>query len=378
MRPPAAPDRAAPKPRPRSESPPPGRNPGPNAKLAPSPARWRRAGAVAAAGLLLGGCAGPPSTLDPQGPRAAEIAWLWWVMLAIATAVYLAVTALLLHGLLRSRPDRPDGDGSPGRFGRLRERSSRLGGTLYLVISGIVVPAVIVVVLMALTARSMTAIAAPATPAAFTVDVRGFQYWWEVRYPDRGVTTANEIHVPVGEPVQVNLTSVDVIHSFWVPQLMGKTDLIPGRTNTTWIQADRPGMYRGECAEYCGAQHARMAFLVIAVPREEFLAWLDHQRRPAADPTDAVALAGQRAFMRPSCIGCHTIQGTPARGEVGPDLTHYASRRYLAAGSLPNNRGTTAGWIADPQGLKPGNLMPDLAIDLETANAIAAYLETLE
>jgi cytochrome c oxidase subunit II len=327
--------------------------------------------------MVVAGCGGAASALEPRGPRAAEIASLWWLMLALASIVYVVVVAILAHGLFRRRrAERPGQDAARLPMGR-GERTGRLG-LAYLTSAGIVLPAVVVLVVMVRTIQAMGAIAEPPAPARVAIDITGFQYWWMVRYPDQDATTANEIHIPVGEPVQLNLSSVDVIHSFWVPQLMGKLDVIPGRTNTTWIQASEPGAYYGECAEYCGLQHARMAFLVIADPPQQFAAWLTNEQQPAAEPTDPAALAGLQAIMRPSCIGCHTIRGTPAAGRLGPDLTHIGSRRAIAAGTLPNNRGTLAGWIADPQHIKPGNLMPDLGVDLETANAIAAYLESLK
>jgi cytochrome c oxidase subunit 2 len=344
----------------------------------PTWARLRSYALLPAAGCLVlaTGCTGAASALEPRGPRAADIAGLWWLMFWLAAAVYVVVVAILAHGLFRRRAA-PAGQ-DPTRPVAAGEEGAGRAGLAYLTVAGVAVQALIVLVVLIATIRSMAVNAAPATPPRVAVDVVGFQYWWMVRYPDRDATTANEIHIPVGEPVQLNLSSVDVIHSFWVPQLMGKMDLIPGKTQSTWIQADEPGVYWGECAEYCGIQHARMAFLVVAEPPEQFAAWLAREQQPAAEPTDPVALAGFTAIMRPSCIGCHAIKGTPASGRLGPDLTHIGSRRTIAAGTLPNNRGTLAGWIADPQHIKPGNLMPDLAIDLDTANAMAVYLETLK
>jgi cytochrome c oxidase subunit 2 len=188
--------------------------------------------------------------------------------------------------------------------------------------------------------------------------------------------TANEIHIPVGAPVRVRLRAADVIHSFWVPSLAGKLDLIPGKTNETWLQAERAGVYRGQCAEYCGLQHARMALLIIAQPPSEFDAWLHAQRRPAATPTDPVAAWGMELFAR-NCAGCHAVQGAPFYGRTGPDLTHLASRRTLASGMLDNVRGALAGWIANPQVLKPGTRMPHLALAAEDLHALVRYLEGL-
>jgi cytochrome c oxidase subunit 2 len=199
-----------------------------------------------------------------------------------------------------------------------------------------------------------------------------------VRYPASGFVTANEIHIPVGQPVRFELASEDVVHNLWVPELLGKFDLIPGKTNVTWIQADQPGEYMGLCAEYCGIQHARMRFVVIAVPPEQFAAWLDGQRQPAAAPTDSPQLRGQQVFLAADCGTCHTIAGTNIAERVGPDLTHLASRRTLGAGSLANNRGNLAGWLLNPQSIKPGNKMPPTALSGEDLQALLAYLESLK
>jgi cytochrome c oxidase subunit II len=212
-----------------------------------------------------------------------------------------------------------------------------------------------------------------------TIDVIGHQFWWEVRYLQEDVVTANEIHIPVGEPVLIRLVSADVIHSFWVPQLHGKIDLVPGTTNTIRLQADEPGVFRGICAEFCGAQHAHMHFLIIAQPQTEFLAWLEHQRQPAAQPADALIEQGQQVFFGAACVYCHAIRGVTAEPvtTIGPDLTHVASRRTLAAGMIENNRGNLGGWILDPQGIKPGNRMPSTRMNSEEFHALLSYMESL-
>jgi cytochrome c oxidase subunit 2 len=191
------------------------------------------------------------------------------------------------------------------------------------------------------------------------------------------VRTANEIHVPVGRPVAIDLKSRDVIHSFWVPNLHGKMDAIPGRVTNTWLQADSPGVWRGQCAEFCGLQHAHMALTVVAHPAHEFEQWLSAQREPATQPTEEIALRGQQVFLSGPCMMCHTIRGTPALSAFGPDLTHVASRRTLAAGTIPNTRGHLAGWILDPQVIKPGTRMPPTALGSEDLQALLAYLERL-
>jgi cytochrome c oxidase subunit 2 len=203
-----------------------------------------------------------------------------------------------------------------------------------------------------------------------------------VRYedatPSRILTTANEIHIPAGEPVRLLLTSTDVIHSFWVPSLSGKLDLIPGHINVLDIKADKPGVYRGQCAEFCGAQHANMATFIIAEPRAKFDAWWNDQLHPAAAPTSDEAKAGETLFLKRPCVMCHRIGGTPAGGTVAPDLTHIASRETLAAGTLTMSRGNLAAWVADPQGIKPGSHMPVVELDGDELNAIVAYLEELK
>jgi cytochrome c oxidase subunit 2 len=215
-----------------------------------------------------------------------------------------------------------------------------------------------------------------------TIEVVAHQWWWELQYKDSvpgGLfTTANELHVPVGQPVLLVLASRDVIHSFWVPNLAGKKDLVPGRTQSWWFQADTPGVYRGQCAEFCGHQHAKMAMLVVAEPLADYQAWVRRSQQPAKAPQDSVAARGQQVFMSGSCVMCHAIQGTPAQSRNGPDLTHLASRRTLAAATLENTRGALAGWIVDPQRVKPGTQMPPSQLSSPDLDALLTYLETLK
>jgi cytochrome c oxidase subunit II len=219
-------------------------------------------------------------------------------------------------------------------------------------------------------------------PEALQVRVTGHQWWWEVQYrdslPQNWATTANEIHIPVGRPVVFELRSTDVIHSLWPPNLNGKRDLIPGNENSIWFLADSPGVYRGQCAEFCGHQHAKMGFLIVADPPDSFRTWLARQRDTAMTPTDTVALRGQEVFLSSSCVMCHTISGTPAGSRIGPDLTHLASRRTIAAGTLPNTRGNLAGWIVNPQAIKPGVRMPATSLDSDDLQALLTYLESLK
>jgi cytochrome c oxidase subunit 2 len=196
--------------------------------------------------------------------------------------------------------------------------------------------------------------------------------------PQHWVTTANEIHVPVGKPVVLELVASDVIHSFWVPNLAGKRDMISGQENSLWLRADSAGVYRGQCAEFCGYQHAKMAFQVIAESPDRFAQWLVQQRDTAATPTDSLARHGQQVFLSNQCVMCHAISGTPAGSRIGPDLTHFASRRTIAAGSLPNTLGNLMGWIADPQTIKPGSRMPATSLSSQDLAAVVAYLETLK
>jgi len=213
------------------------------------------------------------------------------------------------------------------------------------------------------------------------IELVGHQWWWEATYaaesPDRRLTTANELYVPVGRPVVLRMTSRDVIHSFWVPNVTGKRDLIPGHVSTLWFQADTAGVYRGQCAEFCGHQHAKMGLLLIAVEPERFAAWYESHLRPAAPPGDSLRRRGQEVFLGGPCVVCHRIGGTPAGGRVGPDLTHVGSRRTLAAASLPNTRGHLAGWILDPQRIKPGVRMPPNQLAPADLHALLAYLEGL-
>ena len=318
--------------------------------------------------VLAAGCEGPQSPLNPAGPQAERIAALTWVFFAVCGIAYFLTIAALFWALLRRR--RPDDDAP--------ETSQRLG---WIVGSA---TAVVVVTLVALTVYSVVqgrGLTAPSGPGALTVDVIGHQWWWDFRYRDVSpadwVHSPNELHIPVGVPVNLRAMSRDVIHSFWVPNLHGKRDLIPGIETNTWIQADRPGVYRGQCAEFCGHQHAHMAFLVVAEPMEQFREWLQHQRRAAAPPETPVQQRGHDVFMTGPCVMCHTIRGTAAGSRVGPDLTHLASRRTIAAGTLPMTRGHLAGWVADPQSVKPGVRMPPNPMPGEDLQALLTYLESL-
>ena len=309
-----------------------------------------------------------PSVLDPAGPQAAHISSLWWLMFWVATAVFVLVLGFLLAAFLRRPRARV-----PITADRTLTRA---------VAASAVVTALILFGLLVASMWTSRAIASLGAASAVTVNVTGHQFWWEIEYedavPSRRVTTANEIHIPVGRPVVLKVTSRDVIHSFWAPNLHGKRDLVPGITSAIWLQADQPAVYRGQCAEFCGRQHAHMAFEVVAEPQAQFDAWLDAQRQPSIAPAGDAAIRGRDAFMRAQCILCHTIRGTGAGALVGPDLTHVGSRGKIASGTLPTTAAGLAQWLRDPQHIKPGNLMPPSPLADGDAQAMAVYLESLK
>jgi cytochrome c oxidase subunit 2 len=241
-----------------------------------------------------------------------------------------------------------------------------------------------VVTIFGLTLSSYLATRSFGSEPANAVQIRltGKQWWWQVQYeassPSNAFETANEIHVPVGQPVSITLLSNDVIHSFWVPNISGKLDLIPGRTNRLHFTATAPGVYRGQCAEFCGLQHAHMGLFIVAEKPADFAAWESRERADAQMPAEPERAHGLEVFMRSGCVACHSIRGTEASGLLGPDLTHVGGRRTIAAGTLPNTRGDLQGWIADPQGVKPGALMPRLELSAGDLNAVSEYLAGLK
>jgi len=308
-----------------------------------------------------------PSTLITAGPDAQRIATLGWIMIVAATIVFVVVMAILLIPLWRSRNTIASEDTLPVI---VNERAWILYG-------GAAIPALILSGVFVLTLSALRTHVS-AGPAQLTIEVIAHQWWWEVRYPEQQITTANEIHLPVGRQVMVMLKSADVIHSFWIPNLAGKTDVIPGSNNSMWLQADRSGTWRGQCAEYCGVQHAHMDLTVVAEPGAVFARWVANQRAEARQPTDSAVLAGERLFLELPCASCHQIRGTQASGRVGPDLTHFGSRLTIAAGTLPNMRGNLAGWIENPDIIKPGTRMPAVPVDGPQLQAIVAYIESLK
>ncbi len=284
-----------------------------------------------------------------------------------SVTIYLVVLALLILALLRGVPAN-----SPPPSERTLTRS--VGGAVAVTIG---------LLFFLLLASLRTGHAVAATPAlpALTIAVTGHQWWWEVEYeegvPSDRVTTANEIHIPTGRPIVLKVTSHDVIHSFWVPNLHGKRDLIPGYTTAIWLQADSDGIFRGQCAEFCGRQHAHMAFTVTAEPPANFERWLTTMRSLPSEPATEPERKGRDLFMTVRCGSCHTVLGSEARGHVGPDLTHVASRPTLGAGTLPNDTDHLVAWIRDPQASKPGSQMPANPLSSADLAALAAYLETL-
>ena len=302
-----------------------------------------------------------PSVVDARGPAERGITGLWWLMLWISSAVFAVVGGLLLYGIVRGRRRSEDEAGREPRWGEP-----------FIVIAGVVVSGAILVFVFVLSLREMQALAAQGRTAGLVVHVIAHDWWWEARYPN-GAVTANEIHIPTGTRVRLRLETADVIHSFWVPQLGPKRDTIPGRANELWIQADEPGRYRGQCAEFCGLQHAHMGLWVFADPPDEFRAWMSQQAEPARRPS-GLAARGERVFLTNTCVGCHAIRGTAADGRLGPDLTHLASRTSIASAALPNTPAVLASWIADPQDAKPGVSMPPTELSAEDLAALVTYL----
>jgi cytochrome c oxidase subunit II len=307
------------------------------------------------------------SPLDPNSPASRHIETLWWWMLAVASVVFLGAVAMLVVGWLRK--DRP---------GLPFIGESESANTVLVILFGIAIPIVILVALFVVSDLVLLneTDAPKASSTAMTLTVTGHQWFWQARY-EGGAETANEIHIPVRTPIALVVRSADVIHSFWVPELNRKIDMIPGRTNSIELYAERTGVFRGQCAEFCGLQHAHMSFLVYAEPPRRFRSWLVRTERPAAQPTGPEAQLGQRYFMEDGCAACHTIAGTPAAGTVGPNLTHVGSRHTLAANTIPNTPQELFRWIQNPQSIKPGDKMPGLGLGARKYHAIVAYLTGL-
>ena len=320
---------------------------------------------ASAAVLALAGCRGWQSATDPQGPQASQLNALFWLFVIVAAIIWALVMLVLAAALWRrSRPPNPH-----------EQRPAWIVG-------GAMAASVLVILGLTLASYVATRRISPETADPLTIRLKGYEWWWSATYADGrpadSFTTANELHVPVRRPVRVDLEAEDVIHSFWVPNLTGKQDLIPGRSNSIVFTADRPGLYRGQCAEFCGLQHAHMALLVVAERPDEFQRWRAAQIADAAAPETPEQRAGHDVFLTKACVACHTVRGTPAAGNLGPDLTHVGGRQYIGAGILPTTRGSLAAWIADPQTIKPGNNMPLVPLEPDELNALSAWLVSLK
>lgn len=311
------------------------------------------------------------SVLHPAGPDASVIADFAWVLFGGGTVIFLGVMALLVLAV--------------------RRRPEPVNARRWIVGAGFAFPVVVLSILLVWSTWRSAELTPQTSKGAMSIGVTAKMWWWEVRYRDpasgREFSSANEIRIPVGQAVYIGLTSSDVIHSLWIPALNGKMDTVPGRVTGLTLRADKPGVYRGQCAEYCGEQHARMALHVVAMEPAEFERWLAREAQPAALPTEPLLERGRAAFLEQRCQACHTVRGIGATDAgsghetalLGPDLTHVGSRLHIAAGTLRNHRGTLAGWVADPQAIKPGARMPAAAdLDGETLHALAAYLEHLK
>ena len=324
-----------------------------------------------AAALMLTACSGWQSAIDVQGAPAISIKQLIILIVAVCSAVWAMVMAVLIRALWQRREPR-------GRPADLDPRTDR---RIMRAVTAATAATVVILIVFTTASFFTTRALSIASNDDLTIKVQGQQWWWSVEYlspMERRLQTANEIHIPVGQNVRLQLEGADVIHSFWVPNLAGKQDLIPGRSNTLTIRAERPGVYRGQCAEFCGLQHAHMAFFVIAEEPADFERWVKSQQQGATDPSGDEIAAGQQVFLSRPCAACHAIRGTLATGTTGPDLTHVGGRKYIAAGLLETTRGSLAAWIADPQTLKPGNNMPMVPLSADELRSVSSYLASLK
>jgi cytochrome c oxidase subunit 2 len=311
----------------------------------------------------------PMSATQPAGPQAAHIDWLWDVMLWTTGIVYVVVLAILFIGIWRRRHD--------AELSAIPDVKLDMGVGVGIGISTVILFGLLVASIMV--GKSTSDLSAV---NGITIRVTGNQWWWRLEYlhptPSQMITTANEMHVPVGKPVTLSLNSADVIHSFWVPNIHGKRDLIPGQQTSITFRVDKPGTYRGQCAEFCGLQHAHMALMLIAEPQDKYDAWYTNQVKPSAEPQTEEQRQGRDVFLGRACVMCHAIRGTPAGGRVGPDLTHLKSRGTIAAVTLPNTRGHLGGWVMNPQSIKPGSRMPPNPMSASELSALLGYLESLQ
>jgi cytochrome c oxidase subunit II len=325
----------------------------------------KRAVALSFAVLVNQSCGGVQSSLDPHGPAARGIANLWWYMLGTLGAGYLVTALLVALAISVSR--------------RSSETLDDRGSKRLVLTWGLIIPGIVFMSILGYSVAVGGTLASPREERGLSITVTGRQYWWQLQYARDGnavAESANEIHIPAGMPVRLALVSADVIHSFWVPSLTGKMDLIPGRSNELWLRTDGPGRWRGQCAEFCGAQHAHMGLDVIAEPAAEFEQWLNAQQQDAGGVLNPTEQQGQQVFFQ-HCGLCHAVRGTPAHGSFGPDLTHIASRSRIAASTLSNTPSHLAEWITNAQGIKPGSKMPQIALGSEQLSPLVSYLEKL-
>ena len=307
-----------------------------------------------------------PSIFDPRSTNAESLYHLSNFVLAITGVIFVVVSSLLAYVMVKFRNRATD----------VAREPAQVYGSTQIELAWTVIPILIVVVLFLSTARVIHAVQDAAKPAkAVAVTAIGHQFWWEFRYPELGIVTANELHIPVSAPTYLKLLSADTDHSFWIPQLAGKTDLIPNRINEMWIDPHQVGIYLGQCAQYCGTQHAKMLLRVSVESPEDFDAWVDAEKQPAIQ--DEKEAAGRRVFESTSCVNCHAVGGTNGTGRFGPDLTHLMSRRTIAAGAAENTSENLRLWIQNPDAIKPGSLMPAMKLSDEDLDALTRYLETL-
>jgi cytochrome c oxidase subunit 2 len=327
--------------------------------------------------LCLSSCGGIQNSINPAGPQAQNLSRLWWLMFIICSIVFVIVMIALLLSLRHRTQEAADRAPvlEPSQPEETSRRNVVIGATTITVV-------ILFVFLIASYSSGRSLRLNDPAKNGLSIQLTGHQWWWEVRYNDVDAsnifTTANEIHIPVGVPVTFTLQGADVIHSFWVPNLAGKKDLIPGKINTIWIQADKPGVYRGQCAEYCGLQHAKMALWVVAEPQQQFNAWRQNQTQSALPPASDSQKRGQQIFFSSTCVMCHAINGTPAGSNIGPNLTHVGSRQMIAAATLVNTREHLAQWIKDSQTFKPGNRMPQNNLSDADLQALVDYLQSLK
>jgi cytochrome c oxidase subunit 2 len=338
-----------------------GRNAGSDNGCSYSYARW----VIFLFGLCLTGCDGQQSALSPAGRGAERIADLFWWMSAGAVIIWLFIVGFLFYSV-RAHPE---------AHNNRQTKILIIGG-------GTVLPTVVLAILLAYGLALLPDLVAPAHKGSLKIAVYGEQWWWRVRYQQadgQAIEVANEIRLPVGVPVEFQLESADVIHSFWIPSIGGKVDMFPGRQTRLFLEPTRTGIFRGVCAEYCGASHALMSFPVMVLEREEFSLWLEQESKPAQMPSEPLAARGQQVFLAQGCNACHTIRGTPAKGVIGPDLTHIGNRMSLGAGTLSNEVESLKRWIAHTDGVKPGVLMPEFRmLSQEELEALASYLSGLK